>query len=163
MKRIVGCGNSDRGDDGAGILVARRLRELGRDAVEHSGDGLALMELWSRGDDVILVDAMLSGSTPGTVSTWDPIARPLCPQNYRCSTHAFGPREAIELARALDRLPARIRIYGIEAENFEPGAAPSRAVLQAVERVVAEIAACEPTRTSRIDAALPAADQAVRE
>jgi hydrogenase maturation protease len=140
MTLIVGCGNSDRGDDAAGILVARRLRELGLDAVEHSGDGLALMELWNSGDDVILVDAVVSGSNPGTVSNWDPIARPLCAESYRCSTHGFGPSEAIELARALDRLPGRIQIYGIEAANFEPGAAPSREVLEAVDRVVSEIA-----------------------
>lgn len=140
MTLIIGCGNSDRGDDGAGILVARRLRELGLDALEHSGDGLALMELWSSDDEVILVDAMLSGANPGTVSTWDAIAHPLCAESYRCSTHAFGPREAIELARALDRLPARIQIYGIEAAGCEPGDAPCREVLEAVERVAGQIA-----------------------
>jgi hydrogenase maturation protease len=140
MTLIIGCGNPDRGDDGAGILAAQRLRELGLDAVEHSGDGLALMELWNSGDDVILVDAIESGASPGTVLTWDPITHPLCEESYRCSTHAFGPREAIELARALDRLPARIRIYGIEAASFEPGSEPCREVLEAVERVANEIA-----------------------
>jgi hydrogenase maturation protease len=140
MTLIIGCGNSDRGDDGAGILVVRRLRQLGLDALEHSGDGLALMELWNIDDEVILVDAMQSGANPGTVSTWDPITHPLCAESYRCSTHAFGPREAIELARALDRLPARIQIYGIEAASFEPGEAPCREVLEAVERVAGEIA-----------------------
>jgi hydrogenase maturation protease len=139
MTLIIGCGNTDRGDDGAGILVARRLRELGVDAVEHSGDGLALLDLWNSGDEVILVDATVSGAAPGTVSNWDPITHPLCAENYRCSTHAFGPWEAIELARALGRLPLRMEIYGIEAANFEPGSAPSREVLAAVDRVVDQL------------------------
>ena len=121
-------------------MTARRLRQLGLDALEHSGDGLALMELWNIDDEVILVDAMQSGANAGTVLTWDPITHPLCAESYRCSTHAFGPREAIELARALDRLPARIQIYGIEAASFEPGEPPCREVLEAVERVAGEIA-----------------------
>ena len=71
MLRVIGCGNTDRADDGAGILVARRLRELGLDALEHAGDGFALLELWHGSDDVVLVDAMSSGALPGTVSVWD--------------------------------------------------------------------------------------------
>ena len=29
---VIGCGNLDRGDDGAGVRVAERLRKLGFDA-----------------------------------------------------------------------------------------------------------------------------------
>ncbi len=140
MKLIIGCGNLDRADDGAGILVARRLRAKGLNAVEHSGDGLALIELWHGFDDVILVDAMVSGAKPGTFLAWDPASQPVCSQNWRCSTHVFGPAEAIELSRVIGRLPANIRIYGIEAEEFELGAAPSAEVLAAVERVVEQLA-----------------------
>ena len=135
MKLVIGCGNTDRSDDGAGILVARRLRERGLNALEHSGDGLALIELWHGFDDVIIVDAMLSGADPGTVSSWDPVSQPLCSENWRCSTHVCGPAEAIELARVLGRLPARIQIYGIEAQNFEPGAGVSSRVMGAVNRL----------------------------
>ena len=135
MKLVIGCGNTDRSDDSAGILVARRLRERGINAVEHSGDGLALIELWHGFDDVIVVDAMVSGADPGTVSSWDPVTEAVCSQNWRCSTHVCGPAEAIELARVLGRLPARIRIYGIEANNFEPGTEVSCKVMQAVDRL----------------------------
>jgi len=140
MKLVIGCGNLDRSDDGAGILVARRLRQLGHAAVEHSGDGLALLDLWNSADDVILVDAMVSGASPGTISVWDPVAQPVWSGNFRCSTHVFGPAEAIELARVMDRLPRSIRIYGIEAREFEPGGKPGAQVLTAVDQVVAEIA-----------------------
>lgn len=137
--RIIGCGNTDRGDDGAGILVARRLRDLGLDSLEHAGDGFALLELWHGSDDVVLVDAVASGQAPGTVSVWDPVAQPLKSQDCRCSTHVFGPAEAIEIGRALGRLPQRIRIYGIEAARFEPGSAASPEVLEAVDRLVGEL------------------------
>lgn len=141
MRLIVGCGNPDRCDDAAGILAARRLRELGLEAIEHSGDGLALMDLWNSADDVILIDAMVSGAAPGTVMVWDPVAEPICSAKYRCSSHDFGPAEAIELARVMDRLPRTIRIYGIEAEAFEPGADPCAQVAEAVEQVVESILA----------------------
>ena len=138
--RVIGCGNSDRGDDAAGILVARRLAELGVDAIEHSGDGFALLELWHGSDDVVLVDAVVSGRAPGLVSVLDPVSQPLTSQDFGCSTHGFGPAEAIEIARALGRLPTRIRIYGIEAAQFEPGSTASPEVLGAIHRVVNDLA-----------------------
>jgi len=139
MMRVIGCGNTDRGDDCVGILVARRLRELGLDAIEHSGDGFALLELWQGCDDIVLVDAMVSGEAPGTVSVWNPLSRPVRAQDYRCSTHVFGPAEAIEIGRALGRLPRRIRIYGIEAREFELGSEANAEVLEAVDRVVCDL------------------------
>ena len=144
MKLIIGCGNPDRADDGAGILVARRLRARGLNAVEHSGDGLALIELWHGFDDVTLVDAMVSGAKPGTFTVWDPISQPVFSQTWRCSTHVFGPAEAIELARVIGRLPPNIRIYGIEAAEFEPGAPPSQPILEAVERIVGDLSPATP-------------------
>ena len=137
--RIIGCGNTDRGDDSAGILVARRLRELGLDAVEHCGDGFALLELWHGSDDVVLVDAMVSGAAPGTVSVWDAASQPPQAQDGLCSTHGFGPAEAFAIGRALGRLPRRVRIFGIEAIQFEPGSNASPEVLAAIDRVVGEL------------------------
>ena len=71
--RIIGCGNSDRGDDAAGLLVVRRLRTLGVDAdiaVEQNGDGLALIEQWAGCEKVILIDATRSGGSPGKPALW---------------------------------------------------------------------------------------------
>ena len=65
---VIGCGNRDRGDDAAGILVVRRLREHGIDAREHSSDGLALIDTWSAAEYVILIDTVMTGAPPGTIS-----------------------------------------------------------------------------------------------
>lgn len=138
---IIGCGNPDRADDAAGILVARRLREQGFHAVEHCGDGLALIDMWNSADDVIVVDAMMSGAAPGTIRVWNPVAETICDAEMRCSTHDFGPAEAVELARVMDRLPHQIQFYGIEAVNFNPGAEPATEILAAVDQVVHMIAA----------------------
>jgi len=138
---IVGCGNPDRADDAAGLLVARRLHELGMDAREHTGDMLALMDEWSSEEEVTLVDAVVSGAAPGTITAWDAHHAALPPDCFPCSTHALGVAEAVELARALGRLPHRLMVYGIEAANFEPGGPLSPEVRAAVERLAQNIAA----------------------
>ena len=45
---------------------------------------------------------------------------------FRCSTHALGVAEAIELARALDRLPRKLIVFGIEGIRLRPRRAPVR-------------------------------------
>jgi hydrogenase maturation protease len=59
----------------------------------------------------------------------------------RLSNHGLGVAEAIRLSEALDRLPPRLRVYGIEAAGFEPGVGVTPEVLAAVRRVAGEIAA----------------------
>ncbi len=132
---IIGYGNAERGDDAAGILVARRLRALGFNAIEYSGDGMSLIDLWDTDDDIVVVDAVITGSPPGSMHMWDPRSNQPVAASFCTSTHDFGLAEAIDVSRALKRLPRRITIYGIEAVDFTPGAPPTPEVLKAVERI----------------------------
>jgi hydrogenase maturation protease len=141
---IIGCGNRERSDDGAGILVAERLRELGIEAETRIGEALDLIEAWSGADDVILVDAVLTGAPVGTVQAWDG-RQPLASVRTNASTHGLGVAEAIELAYVLDQLPIRLRVYGIEGRRFELGDEISpqvqRAVAEVVRRIIADLSA----------------------
>jgi|ERR1022692_297186 hydrogenase maturation protease len=137
---IIGCGNRERSDDGAGILVAERLRELGIEADTRIGDAADLIEAWKGADDVILVDAVVTGAPVGAVQAWDG-RQPLASIKATASTHGLGVAEAIELAHVLDRLPARLRVYGVEGRRFEPGSGISPEVQRAVEEVVQRIIA----------------------
>ncbi|MGC8795290.1 MAG: hydrogenase maturation protease, partial [Bryobacteraceae bacterium] len=74
---IIGCGHPDYGDDAAGLLVARRLKALGLPAIETSGEATALMDCWQGEEEVIVVDATLTGAPPGTVQARDAAAAPL--------------------------------------------------------------------------------------
>jgi len=136
---IFGCGNEDRGDDAAGLLVARRLRELGIDAREHQGDMLSLMDAWRSASEVVIIDAMMSGEAPGTIAVWNVPDDRLPRDAFQCSTHALGVADAVELARALDGLPAKLVIYGIEGTRFDPGGTISAEVAKAVERLALEL------------------------
>lgn len=135
---IIGCGNRQRGDDAAGILVAERLREIGIAAEVCSGQAADLIDAWADAEDVIVVDAVVTGAPAGTVETWD-TSRTLTTRKTPATTHGFGVAEAIEIARALDRLPARLQVYGIEARQFEPGSEVSPEVAAGIQEVVRRI------------------------
>jgi hydrogenase maturation protease len=83
---------------------------------------------------------VVTGAAAGHITWWDAEEAPIRMDSFRRSTHALGVAEAIELARALNRLPSRLRIYGIEGRRFDPGAVPSPEVAAAVEAVTQQIA-----------------------
>jgi hydrogenase maturation protease len=127
-------------DDAAGLLAARRLRKLGIQAHELGVEALALLDAWSGRADVIVVDAVKSGALPGTITIWDAQTSRLPADQFRCFTHALEVAEAIELARALDRLPRKLIVVGIEGIRFECGEPPSAEVAEAVQRLARHIA-----------------------
>ena len=129
---VIGVGNAWRGDDGAGLAVARRVAAEGGTAHAHEGDCAALVELWSGADHAVVVDAARSGAPAGTVRHFDAAAAPLPAAAVRSGTHAFGVADAVELARALGRLPARLDVYAIEGGSFAAGDRLTPAVARAV-------------------------------
>ncbi|HEX5901223.1 MAG TPA: hydrogenase maturation protease [Solirubrobacteraceae bacterium] len=135
---LIGVGNAWRGDDGAGLAVARRLRELsppGVEVRELEGDATALVEAWSGADQVVVVDAAQSGAPAGTVRRFDARSGPLPVRSLRSSTHAFGVSDAVELARALGRLPGQLDVYAIEGASFAAGDGLSPDVERAVDEL----------------------------
>lgn len=140
---VIGVGNEYRSDDGAGIAVARRLRErfpTGATVLEERGEGAALIEAWRGATWVLLVDAVRSGAPPGTIHRLDAHAEPLPAGFFHYSTHAFSVAEAVELARSLGQLPPHVLVYGIEGEHFDLGVGLSVAVEAAVAAVVEQAA-----------------------
>jgi hydrogenase maturation protease len=152
---VIGIGNPDCGDDAIGPMVARLLaRRIGSRAevIERSGDMLALIEDWAGRDGVVMVDAAAPVTALGTIHRIDLLRDALPAGLSRASTHAFGVADAVALAGALDRLPARLIVYAVEGGSFDVGAAPSPAVAAAAEAVAARVAA----ELCRMTAELPA-------
>lgn len=137
---IIGCGNLDRGDDAAGLLLARRLRALGFERngveiVEEPGDILGLIDTWPRYKQILIVDASAPNGRPGNIRLWNAGVEPLPEEFFHCSSHALGVREAVELARTLNCLPQSLSIFCIEGKQFAHGAPISLEVERAVEVV----------------------------
>ncbi len=140
---VIGVGNTDRGDDAVGAEVVAHLEGYvppGVRLVLTSGsDPATVMELWDGAVRAILVDAMVSGTEAGLVERFDATAAPL-PHNVRLvSTHALGAGLAVEMARALGKLPERLTVYGIEGCCYDAGAELSPRVAAAVPVAVGMI------------------------
>jgi hydrogenase maturation protease len=139
---IIGLGNAYRSDDGIGISIVHRLRELVPSEImtlEETGVGTDLMESWKGAAAVIVVDAVQSGAPPGTIYRLDAHAGQIPKHLFHYSTHGFSVAEAIELARALDLLPRHLIVYGIEGKSFAAGVGLSIEVEQAGATVVARV------------------------
>ncbi len=126
---LLALGNDLLGDDGAGLLAARLLREEFQDEVEvvESGEaGLALVEMMAGYERALLLDAVVTGRCPpGTVLEFSPqdFRRVVAP-----SPHYAGLPEALDLAGRLGiPFPKEVRILALEVENpwaFREGLSP---------------------------------------
>jgi hydrogenase maturation protease len=132
---VIGIGNAFRGDDAAGLAVARALGDDPR-VIVHEGEPIDLLDRWEGAGEVVVVDAARSGAAPGTIHRLDDLAAPVATGG---STHAFGLAETLALAHALGRAPARLTVIGIEGERFRAGDGLSPAVATAAAEVAAEL------------------------
>jgi hydrogenase maturation protease len=147
---VIGVGNGLRHDDGAGLEVVRRLSAraaaAGIAVCELEGETLALLDLWAGTRAVVLVDANRSGAAPGTIHRLDASSAPIAGLlRGTSSTHSVGVGEAIELARALGRLPPCVRLLAIEGRRFDAGEGLSREVAAALDPLAEAVLreACE--------------------
>jgi len=135
MILVIGIGNPDRGDDAAGLLVARRVREVTArsdvQVTELVGDQLGLLDAWTGARDVYVIDAVSSGGPVGAVYRFDDVGS-LDARFAHRGTHTFSLADVVALGQALGRLPEHLAGYGIEGGTFQVGAKLSPAVEAAV-------------------------------
>ena len=144
---VVGLGNPDRGDDAVGHTVARRVAALRLPGIQvlEREDPTSLVDLWDGRDLAVVVDAVCSNGVPGTLVIMEsgvggaPLTEDAWTRTGRGGTHAFGLAAAVELARALHRLPRRLVLIGIEAGGLDHGEPLSAPVGAAVEPAVESV------------------------
>jgi len=152
---IIGLG-SPHGDDRIGWELVRLLEaeapvddSLQLHACATVGGDL--LEFWKDAELAIIVDAMRSEAPPGTLQRFE-----LHPRNelsamatvQTVSSHGLDLPELIELAEALDRLPRRLVLIGVEiaaCAPFEPLSVQAQATLPNLVRAVHAV--CETVRT----------------
>ena len=143
MKRLlIGIGNPFRRDDGVGIHIAEKMRTLlpqGIDVLTQSGEGATLMQSWLDADQIVVVDAVRSQSTPGKIHEINAATHRVPSEFFHYSSHAFGVAEAIELSRVLNQLPRRVDVIGIEGKDFSEGIGLTAEVDAAAEQAIAKI------------------------
>ena len=143
---LLGLGNDILSDDAIGLLLVRKLRDEFAaderiDICETQEMGLALLDFLSGYREVVLVDAIQTGSAPpGTVHELDAAGL----KNLTGRTpHFLGVGETLALGKQLELpMPARVRIFAIE---------------------VADAHTLGTQLTAELDQALPAILQRIRE
>ena len=150
----VGLDNHWASDEGVGGEMVYRLQErlaakalAARPAVRVLAlpqPDVALIDAMEDCERLLVVDAVRSGAPPGTLHHVDWAPGSVEDRGVaRASSHGLGVREVLELAAAMDKLPARVELWGVEIVSTEPGQGLSPAVAAAlpglVERVLSAL------------------------
>ena len=138
---IIGCGNLLRGDDAVGPVLIRYLWELGLpDGVNCADGGTGGMDVafQMRGvRHVILIDACVSGSEPGSLFRLPGEAVEHLPPVAGINLHAFRWDHALSFAHWLlkEEYPQKISVYLIEAQSLVIGDPLSEPVTKAMKKL----------------------------
>ncbi len=143
---VAGLGSEYRRDDGAGPAAVSMVMQQcpGVTVVGPLDDPLDLLGLWDGAVLAVVVDAVSSGSPPGTVQVveLDPTApRPARERGASGtnSTHGIGLAGVYRLARTIERAPSRVVVVGIEGSDFGQGVGLSRGVEEGVEHAARHV------------------------
>lgn len=138
---IIGMGQELRGDDAVGLEVVKRWQadhpETALDAevvVELAPlPGLSLLSFLECVDAAVLVDAVQSGATPGSLHLLEGEDLASFGSDGR-SAHGWGVAETLILGQDLyaEKMPKQIYMLAVEAESMELGSPMSAAVQAAV-------------------------------
>ncbi len=143
---VLGLGNVLMGDDGLGVRAVERLaRRFAPDGATRVLDGgtlgLALLPYLEDAEEVLLVDAVRTRGAPGELVRME--AEEIAPNfDVRLSPHEIGVVDLLRGASLSGRRPEVTVLLGIVPAQVEFGVHLSRAVEQAlpklVDRIVAE-------------------------
>jgi hydrogenase maturation protease len=138
---LICLGNQFRRDDGVGHYIASHavLKNAPIQIIENSSSCIELLDSWNKKKLVILVDAVKSGSHPGTIFRLESLGELDSFSIFPFSTHAVGLAECIALSKTLNLLPSDSVFFGIEGKDFGFGTELTDGVKNAAERLVAEI------------------------
>ena len=154
---VIGLGNPIVSDDGVGLRVVQRVKEIlaNRDDVDVTEDywgGLRLMERMIGYDRAIVIDAICTGAEPGTIHRLTPGS---VPTQRSASAHDVNLPTALAFGRGVGaHLPANddIRLIGIEAADVanvgdQCTPAVEATIPRAVDEVIRILDSAGPRRT----------------
>lgn len=135
---LIGLGNSFRGDDAVGLLVAKQIAQSNPENISiqyHEGEPIELFDLWQGYEAVILIDASYIHANAGTLRRYNIHEQTLPKTPLDASSHAFSLAAALDLAKTLNRLPKKLILYTIEGSSFAMGEGLSATVEEAADKL----------------------------
>jgi hydrogenase maturation protease len=153
---VAGVGNVFLGDDGFGVRVVERLREVALpdevDVVDYGirGVHLAYELLDGRYATLVLVDAVpLSDEPPGTLAVLHLDPRTTSTDHAVVNAHAMSPQIVVETLRGLGGEVPRIVVVGCRPAAVDEGmdlSPPVQAALDNAAALTARVARDEAAR-----------------
>ena len=148
-KLVIGLGNPLSGDDGIGLCVAERLANDSRlagsaEILNGGSDLLRLTDRLTGRKEVILVDAILDDSAPGTVSILD---EQTLMGSHRASAHHLSACDSVRLLKIANPSLADTRftfiLISVDAINSVSALSPQLTrklphIVDQVRQIVAE-------------------------
>jgi hydrogenase maturation protease len=144
--KVIGIGQSLRGDDAIGIIIVEEWRKNCSTYIEENGikvetsslPGVGLIDILAGFETVIFVDAVQTGfELPGTIFKLREKQLASFVSSAK-SAHGWGVAESLKLGRELraDEMPETVRILGVEAAQFEMGADISEAIKEKIPEII---------------------------
>ncbi|HYA74977.1 MAG TPA: hydrogenase maturation protease [Roseiarcus sp.] len=140
---VLGLGNVLLGDDGLGAAALARMERSYRIPpgvrLEDGGTlGLSLLGLLADADRVILVDAVRTGSAPGTLVRIDG-DDVMDAVRERLSPHQIGVADLLDAARLIGCYPTTVTLLGLTPESIDLNVMRSNAVDASLDELVEAI------------------------
>lgn len=141
---VLGAGNILLSDEGIGVRVVEALQERYRvpeevEVLDGGTCGMDLLDVIAGRDHLILVDAVDTGSPPGTVVRLEDDQIPAVFRT-RSSPHQLGMQEVLALLRLLDSAPARLTVIGVQPASLDIGLELSPAIAARLDDMVGMVA-----------------------
>ena len=122
MVVVIGVGNLILGDDGFGIHVIERMKEMDEfrnvKIVDAMTNSAFLLEAMDGEEKAIIVDAMDIGQVGVGVFRFNPNLEDF-PSDIMLSMHDLHFKDVIAMARGVYRLPEEIVIVGVKPRKVE--------------------------------------------
>lgn len=138
-KLVLGIGNPLRADDGIGIHIAETLLKTSLEnttVLKKQHAGIELIDDWKDTHLLIVVDAAYSGKQVGTTYFGSYPSDTMAWDLFGYSSHSVSLGEALEIAKALGKLPPKVYVCMIEGGNFSLGESLSPEVEEAIPKAV---------------------------
>jgi len=145
---VLGAGNILLSDEGIGVRVIEALaaRYEVPDAVEILDGGtcgMDLLDVIAGRDHLIIVDAVNTGSPPGTLVRLRDADIPAAFRT-KSSPHQLGLQDVLALLRLLETAPRHVTVVGVQPDNLDIGLELSPAIARRLDEmadmVLAELA-----------------------
>ncbi|KML68574.1 HyaD/HybD family hydrogenase maturation endopeptidase [Pectobacterium peruviense] len=142
---VLGIGNLLLGDEAVGVRIIEALEQRYRlpehvEVLDGGTSGMELMDVMANRDHLIVADAVLADSPPGSVVELHDEEIPAF-FTRKVSPHQLGLSDVLMALRLTEEFPRRLTLVGVVPASLEPGIGLTALVSRAIEPALAQVLA----------------------